>query len=106
MRSKNTEKEVPLSERFSLSPEEVSALTGIGSTRVREALNNGSLVAHTNGTRLVVLPDDVKAWLNDLPRAGNISVSREEEKKLRSARFYWALTQSVTDHVSRAANGM
>jgi excisionase family DNA binding protein len=79
MRSTSREKEeVPLSERLSLSPEEVSALTGIGTTRIREAINNGSLVAHNHGTRLIVLPDDVKAWLRALPKAGNNSVREEQ----------------------------
>ena len=76
----NGEKDVPLSERFSLSPEEVSALTGIGMTRIREVINSGALDAHRHGTRLIVLPDDVKAWLRELPKAGNNSVSNQGEK--------------------------
>ena len=78
MQEFSLKKEVPLSERFSLSPEEVSALTGIGMTRIREAINNGSLVAHKHGTRFIVLPDDVRAWLRALPKAGNNSVSAQE----------------------------
>jgi excisionase family DNA binding protein len=77
MESTNRKKEVPLSEKFSLSPVEASALTGIGMTRIREAIHNGSLVAHKHGTRLLILPDDVRAWLKALPKAGNNSVSEE-----------------------------
>jgi excisionase family DNA binding protein len=80
MRSTYQEKEVPLSERFSLSPEEVSALTGIGMTRIREAVNNSSLVAHRHGTRIIILPDDVRAWLKALPKTGNNSVSQQGEE--------------------------
>jgi excisionase family DNA binding protein len=80
MKSTDREKEVPLSERFSLSPEEVSALTGIGMTRIREAINNGSLVSHKHGTRFIVLPDDVRAWLREMPKAGNNSVSQQGAK--------------------------
>jgi excisionase family DNA binding protein len=77
MQEFSLKKAVPLSERFSLSPDEVSALTGIGMTRIREAIHNGSLVAHKHGTRLLILPDDVRAWLKALPKAGNNSVSEE-----------------------------
>ena len=68
---------VPLVERLSLSPEEASALSGIGTTRLREAVANGSLVAHKHGTRTIILPDDLKAWLKALPYAGK----RKEEQK-------------------------
>jgi hypothetical protein len=46
-------------------------------TRIREAVNNGSLVAHRHGTRIIILPDDVKAWLKALPKIGNNSVSTQ-----------------------------
>jgi hypothetical protein len=58
---------VPLADRLSLSPEQVNALTGIGISRVREAINSGALVAHKNGVSIVVLPDDIKLWLEALP---------------------------------------
>lgn len=60
---------VPLSERFALSPEETSALTGIGLTSVREAIAAGALHAKKHGRRVIVLPDDIKAWLRKLPDA-------------------------------------
>jgi excisionase family DNA binding protein len=68
---------VPLGERFSLSPEEASALTGIGLTTIREAISNGALVAHKQGTRTIILPDDLRAWLKALPKAGNKTVTGE-----------------------------
>lgn len=61
---------VPLAERFSLSPEEASALTGIGTTRIREAIDSRALIGHKHGTRTIILPDDLKIWLKNLPLAG------------------------------------
>ena len=66
---------VSLVDRFALSPEEASALSGIGLTSIREAIANGRLVGHKHGTRTIILPDDLKAWLKALPKAGNNSVS-------------------------------
>ena len=42
---------VPLSERLSVSPEEASALTGIGLTSIREAISGGFLKAKKHGRR-------------------------------------------------------
>jgi excisionase family DNA binding protein len=58
---------VPLSERLSLSPEEASALTGIGLTSIRQAAASGELVARKRGTRTIILQDDLKAWLKSFP---------------------------------------
>ena len=58
---------VPLSERLSVSPEEASALTGIGLTSIREAIRRGDLKKH--GRRTIVLPDDLRVWLKTLPDA-------------------------------------
>jgi excisionase family DNA binding protein len=69
---------VPLAERLALSPEEASALTGIGLTSIREAIRSEVLIAHKHGTRTIILPDDLKAWLRALPRIGNKSVIDEE----------------------------
>ena len=71
---------VSLVDRFALSPEEASALTRIGLTSIREAIANGALIAHKHGTRTIILPDDLKAWLKALPKTGNNSV------KLRTGR--------------------
>ena len=65
---------VSLAERLSLSPEEASALTGIGLTSIREAAK-GPLKARKNGTRTIILQDDLKAWLKSLPTIGNKVVS-------------------------------
>jgi hypothetical protein len=46
---------VPLSERLSVSPEEASALTGIGLTSIREAISSGDLKAKKHGRRTIIL---------------------------------------------------
>ena len=53
---------VPLSERLSVSPEEASALTGIGLTSIREAISSGDLKAKKHGRRTIILPDDLRVW--------------------------------------------
>ncbi|MGW1423855.1 helix-turn-helix domain-containing protein [Bradyrhizobium manausense] len=58
---------VPLTERFALAPEEASALTGIGLTSIRRAAASGDLVARKHGTRTVILPNELRAWLKTLP---------------------------------------
>jgi excisionase family DNA binding protein len=58
---------VPLADRFSLSPEQTCALTGIGVSRIREAIRDGKLDAHRNGASIVILPDDIRVWLKALP---------------------------------------
>jgi hypothetical protein len=59
---------VPLPDRFSLSPEEASALTGIGTTSIRAAASGGALIARKHGKNTIILPDDLKAWGQALPR--------------------------------------
>ena len=61
---------VPLWERLSVSPEEASALTGIGLTSIREAISSGDLKAKKHGRRTIILPDDLRVWLKMLPGAG------------------------------------
>jgi hypothetical protein len=61
---------VPLAERVSLSPEEVSALTGFGMTSIRGAIKSKALKAKKHGRLTFILPDDVRTWLKGLPDAG------------------------------------
>ena len=56
-----------LADRLSVSPKQASGLTGIGVSRVREAIRSGALDAHRNGASIVILLDDIKVWLNELP---------------------------------------
>jgi excisionase family DNA binding protein len=68
---------VSLAERLSLSPEEVSALTGIGLTSVREAISSRALKAKKHGRRTIILMDDVRPWLKSLPDAGREAQDEE-----------------------------
>jgi hypothetical protein len=74
-------KRVPLSERLSLSPEEASALTGIGTTSIRAAASVGALVARKHGKNTVILPDDLKAWLKALPRIDKKTTNEETNEE-------------------------
>ena len=58
---------VPLWERLALSPEEASALSGVGVTAIREAAACGALKARKHGTRTLVLLEDLKVWLQTMP---------------------------------------
>jgi Helix-turn-helix domain len=58
-----TKQVVLLTDKLSLSPEQASALSGIELSSVREAVASGALVAHKHGVRVIILPDDLKAWL-------------------------------------------
>ncbi|UVO40554.1 helix-turn-helix domain-containing protein [Bradyrhizobium arachidis] len=60
---------VPLCERFALSPEEASLLSGVGMTSLRAAIKEGKLVAHKHGVKTIIMPDDLRAWLKSLPLA-------------------------------------
>jgi excisionase family DNA binding protein len=63
-------KDVRLAERLSLSPEEASALTGIGLTSIREAAASGALDARKHGRRTIIMRDDLIRWVRALPRIG------------------------------------
>ncbi|UQR66180.1 helix-turn-helix domain-containing protein [Bradyrhizobium sp. C-145] len=66
---------VPIADKLSLSTEEASALTGIGLTSIRQAVNREALVARKHGTRTIILREELEAWLKTLPKAGKKSVS-------------------------------
>jgi excisionase family DNA binding protein len=46
---------------------EASAVSGIGRTKLYEAISAGSLVARKCGSRTIVLRDDLMRYLNSLP---------------------------------------
>jgi excisionase family DNA binding protein len=50
------------------SPEEASAISGIGLTSIREAVASGALPAHKNGRSTRILPDDLRGYLKALPK--------------------------------------
>ena len=52
--------------QLSLSIEEVRAATGIGRTKLYQAINSGALKAKKYGKRTIVLKDDLNAFLSSL----------------------------------------
>jgi hypothetical protein len=61
---------VPLAERPSLSPENASALTGIGLTSIRQAAASGVLKARKRVTRTIILRKYLEDWLQAMPIIG------------------------------------
>ncbi|WP_235738951.1 hypothetical protein [Nocardioides alcanivorans] len=41
--------------------------TGIGETKIKEAIANSDLIAHYNGTKLVIRAADLDEWIRSLP---------------------------------------
>ncbi len=52
--------------QLSLSIEEIRAATGIGRTKIYEAIGSGALKARKWGKRTIVLKDDLDAFLSRL----------------------------------------
>lgn len=52
---------------LSYSIQEVCALTGIGQTKIYEAIKNGLLNAKKYGRRTIILNDDLQKFLQNLP---------------------------------------
>ena len=66
---------VPFAERLSLSVEEASAYTGIGTTTLRQAVASGALKARKVGTQTIILRTDLLGWSEARPAAGKKMVS-------------------------------
>lgn len=52
--------------RLSYSIDDVCVSTGIGRTKVYEAINNGLLHAKKYGNKTIILKSDLEDFLNDL----------------------------------------
>jgi len=52
--------------QLSYSIKQACALTGIGQTKIYEAINQGHLLAKKYGRRTLILKDDLEAFLNNL----------------------------------------
>jgi excisionase family DNA binding protein len=55
--------------REALSIAEVTSVSGLGRTKIYEAIGNGSLIARKAGRRTIILRNDLKAFLAALPVA-------------------------------------
>ena len=54
--------------RLAYNEDEASESAGIGRTKLREEIAAGRLVARKVGARNIITVDDLKAWLDNLPR--------------------------------------
>jgi excisionase family DNA binding protein len=59
--------ESPISEKHALTIPEACAFSGIGKTKLYEAINSGGLKAHKLGKRTLILADDLREYLSSLP---------------------------------------
>ncbi len=53
--------------KVALSVKDAAQVSGIGRSKLYEAMNTGELPARKLGTRTVILFDDLQAYLVDLP---------------------------------------
>ncbi len=53
--------------QLSYSIKEICSLTGIGQTKIYEAINEGNLMAKKYGRRTIILKDDLETFLKNLP---------------------------------------
>jgi excisionase family DNA binding protein len=58
-----------LHQKLSLSVEEAAEATGIGRSKLYEAMRDGLLQARKFGRRTIILRDDLERFLSALPKA-------------------------------------
>ena len=56
-----------LTHKFALSVADASQLASVGRSQLYEAIANGELAAKKRGTSTLILPADLRAWLENLP---------------------------------------
>ena len=54
-------------EKHGLTIQEACAFSGIGKTKLYEAINSGKLKARKAGKRTLILADDLRHYLSSLP---------------------------------------
>jgi excisionase family DNA binding protein len=57
-----------MSERLLLNVNEAAATAGVGSTMIRKEIKNGRLPARQMGKLILVTIDDLRAWIDAMPR--------------------------------------
>ena len=65
----NVNEKIQEVDRQALSIAEVSGVSGLGRTKIYEAIATGSLKARKCGKRTLILPDDLREFLTNLPQA-------------------------------------
>jgi excisionase family DNA binding protein len=58
---------------LSISVRDAAASTSLSEYEIRNAINSGHLEARRLGRRIVILTDDLKAWLEALPKVGDVA---------------------------------
>jgi excisionase family DNA binding protein len=61
-------KEQNMSDRMAMSPAEAAQVAGIGTTLLREEIAAGRLTARKVGARVLIAVEDLRAWLDNLPK--------------------------------------
>ena len=54
--------------KLAYSIDETSQISNTGRTAIYDAINRGELVARKRGTRTLILSEDLKVWLERLPK--------------------------------------
>ena len=67
--SPNTGKSPELPLKLGLSIDESCHATGLGRTKIYEAIGSGKLIAKKAGRRTIILPKHLEAYLESLPAA-------------------------------------
>jgi excisionase family DNA binding protein len=62
--------DIRVADKMALSTEEAGKVANVGVVTIRRAINDGTLVAHKSGRRMIVLRTDLALWLHQLPLAG------------------------------------
>jgi excisionase family DNA binding protein len=55
--------------KIAMSADEAADAAGIGRTQIFEEIRQKRLIARKIGRRTIIATDDLKAWLNGLPKA-------------------------------------
>ena len=58
-----------MSDRVSLTVVEAAEAAGVGTTKLREEISAGRLIARRMGKRILISVKDLAAWIDNLPPA-------------------------------------
>jgi excisionase family DNA binding protein len=61
-------KELKMSNRMLLGVAEAAEAASIGPTKIREEIAAGRLIARRMGKRVLIAVEDLRSWIDDLPR--------------------------------------
>ncbi len=67
--SPSPDKSPDITLKLGLSIDESCQASGLGRTKIYEAIGSGKLIAKKAGRRTIILPENLKAYLENLPAA-------------------------------------